>query len=158
GDYTGNVWNSTGTILYASWMDSRNGVNMQDEVGGRIGTGSVPAWNIVPSPSVGTAGSGLNAVAVVSASDVWAVGFSTLFNTGVRQTLTEQWNGTSWNVVASPDVGTNSNVLTAVAVVSATDIWAVGYSTAASGVQQTLTEHWNGTSWNVVASPNVGTF
>jgi hypothetical protein len=38
GDYTGNAWNSTGTILYASWMDSRNGVNMQDEVGGRIGT------------------------------------------------------------------------------------------------------------------------
>jgi len=38
GDYTGNVWNSTGTTLYASWMDSRNRVNMQDEVGGRIGT------------------------------------------------------------------------------------------------------------------------
>lgn len=36
GDYTGNSWfNET---LYASWMDSRNGVNMQDEVGGyRLG-------------------------------------------------------------------------------------------------------------------------
>src|SRR5437660_735425 len=52
GDYTGNVWNSTGTTLYASWMDSRNGTTMQDEVGGRIGTGSVPAWNLVCSPSV----------------------------------------------------------------------------------------------------------
>jgi len=33
GDYTGNYWGSA-TTLYASWMDSRSGVNMQDEVGG----------------------------------------------------------------------------------------------------------------------------
>lgn len=33
GDYTGNYW-STPLNLVASWMDSRNGVNMQDEVGG----------------------------------------------------------------------------------------------------------------------------
>jgi hypothetical protein len=155
GDYTGNVWNSTGTILYASWMDSRNGVNMQDEVGGRIGTGSVPAWNIVPSPSVGTQ-SQLNGVASVSASDVWAVGFSTT-SSGVQQTLTEQWNGTSWNVVSSPNVGTSSSVLNGVAVVAASDVWAVGSSITSSGVFQTLTEHWNGTSWSVVKSPNVGT-
>jgi hypothetical protein len=32
GDYTGNTWFDE--TLYASWMDSRNGVNMQDEVGG----------------------------------------------------------------------------------------------------------------------------
>jgi len=32
GDYTGSVY--AGTTLEASWMDSRNGVDMQDEVGG----------------------------------------------------------------------------------------------------------------------------
>jgi len=32
GDYTGNTWN--GATLFASWMDSRNGSFMQDEVGG----------------------------------------------------------------------------------------------------------------------------
>jgi hypothetical protein len=32
GDYTGNAW--AGNTLFASWMDSRGGVNMQDEVGG----------------------------------------------------------------------------------------------------------------------------
>jgi hypothetical protein len=32
GDYSGNVWN--GATLFASWMDSRNGSFMQDEVGG----------------------------------------------------------------------------------------------------------------------------
>lgn len=34
GDYTGNTW--VGKRLYASWMDSRGGVNMQDEVGGLL--------------------------------------------------------------------------------------------------------------------------
>jgi hypothetical protein len=33
GDYTGNYW-ANATTLYASWMDSRNGSTMQDEVGG----------------------------------------------------------------------------------------------------------------------------
>ena len=155
GDYTGNVWESTGTILYASWMDSRNGVNMQDEVGGRIGAGIVPAWNVICNPNVGTK-SQLNGVAAVSASDIWAVGFSTPSG-GVQQTLIEQWNGTNWSVVSSPNVGKSNNVLNAVGVVSATDIWAVGSSINSSGVFQTLIEHWNGTSWKVVSSPNVGT-
>jgi len=32
GDYTGNAWD--GATLFASWMDSRTGSFMQDEVGG----------------------------------------------------------------------------------------------------------------------------
>jgi hypothetical protein len=36
------------------------------------------------------------------------------------------------------------------------DVWAVGYSTLA-GRQNTLIEHWNGTQWRVVTSPNAGT-
>lgn len=34
GDYSGNVW--AGNHLYASWSDTRNGTDCQDEVGGRI--------------------------------------------------------------------------------------------------------------------------
>jgi hypothetical protein len=34
GDYAGNTWD--GNALYGSWMDSRNGVDMQDEVGGGL--------------------------------------------------------------------------------------------------------------------------
>lgn len=34
GDYTGNTW--AGNHLYASWTDTRSGVDGQDEVGGRI--------------------------------------------------------------------------------------------------------------------------
>ncbi len=43
GDYTSNAW--SGDTLYASWMDSRNGTNMQDEVGG-INFGSLAASGV----------------------------------------------------------------------------------------------------------------
>jgi hypothetical protein len=154
GDYTGSVWNAAGAALYASWMDSRNGTNMQDEVGGRIGAGTAPAWNIICSPNVGTQ-SQVDGVTAVSANDVWAVGFST--PSSVQQTLAEHWNGTSWNVIPSPDVGTAANQLNGAAAAAANDVWAAGSSTAPGGVSQTLIEHWNGTSWTVVPSPNVGT-
>ena len=45
--------------------------------------------------------------------------------------------------------------LNAVVEVSARDIWAVGDSFSLStGVEQTLIEHWDGTSWSIVPSPN----
>jgi hypothetical protein len=181
GDYTGNVWNSSGTTLYTSWMDSRNGVTTQDEVGGRIGTGSVPAWNIVPNPKVSPT-STLRAMAAVSSADVWAVGFFQA--TGGTRALTEQWNGTSWTVVPSPAaVGTSLSgpngvaagsrrtptptpsptpsssfsALNGVAAISASDIWTVGNAGISGSTDLTLTEHWNGSSWSVVPSPNAGT-
>ncbi len=46
--------------------------------------------------------------------------------------------------------------LAATAVVSSTDVWAVGDCAGNNGYKQTLTEHWNGKHWQVVASPNVG--
>src|SRR5438046_2216605 len=55
-----------------------------------------------------------------------------------------------WSVVSSPNPDTLSNVLKAVAVVTANNVWAVG------GQQgHTLVEHWDGTSWSVVPSPDV---
>ncbi len=82
-------------------------------------------WSVVPSPNVGQGGNDLFGVAAVSASDVWAVGHYTVCCYSTR-TLTEHWNGSSWQVVKSPNVGRNSNELHSVAVVSADNIWAVG--------------------------------
>src|SRR5206468_9107024 len=62
-----------------------------------------------------------------------------------------------WEVVSSPNVGTSDNQLRGVAAVSANDVWAVGDYSNGTGHQQTLVEHWNGTAWSVVPSPNVGT-
>ena len=95
-------------------------------------------WQIVHSPGKGS----LQGVAVVSASDIWAVGVNGNYN-GAR---IEHWNGTAWSIVSSPKSGGGLNSL---AVVFANDIWAVGSS--GSG---TLTEHWNGSTWSVVPSPS----
>ncbi len=60
----------------------------------------------------------------------------------------------AWGVVASPNVGTTNNVLSGIAAISVNNVWAVGsYSNGNGGF--TLVEHWNGTQWKVVASPNV---
>lgn len=40
-------------------------------------------------------------------------------------------------------------------VLSATDAWAVGsYATAGNAFTATLIEHWDGTAWQVMPSPN----
>lgn len=112
-------------------------------------------WSIVASANPGTSANALLAAAAISSTNAWAVG--TMTNTGgSQQTLIEQWNGTAWNTVPSPNVGPGNNVLSGIAPVSAGNIWAVGSYLNGSGIAQTLIEHWNGTSWRVVASPNVG--
>jgi hypothetical protein len=42
-----------------------------------------------------------------------------------------------------------------VAADAPTDLWAVGFRMKA-GVSRTLVEHWNGTTWATLPSPNVG--
>ena len=116
------------------------------------------AWKLVPTPPVGDS-SGLNyldGVAAVAANDVWAVGSFATASLGFV-TLIEHWNGTSWNVVTSPNVAGTTDSLSAVTALSATNVWAVGASTPTTGATNTLIEHWNGTSWTIIPSPNPGT-
>ena len=42
-----------------------------------------------------------------------------------------------------------------VTVLSPCDAWAVGFDQNTGGLDQTLIEHWDGTAWTVVPSPNV---
>jgi len=60
-----------------------------------------------------------------------------------------------WLVVASPNASA-TNYLLGTAALAPSDVWAVGYYYASSGVQMTLTEHWNGATWALVPSPNPG--
>src|SRR6266702_8664269 len=116
---------------------------------------SCGVWNVVPSPNIGTGQNQLLGVTAISATNVWAVGDSTN-SLGYDQTLTEQWNGTNWSVVSSPNSGIGYNYLEGVAAVSANNIWAVG-AYPYNSYYQPLIEQWNGTSWNVVSSPIIGT-
>src|SRR5258707_14921332 len=59
---------------------------------------------------------------------------------------------TGWIVKPSPSTG-GSATLSAVAATSAKDVWAVG-SFNTGGAFRTLIEHWDGTRWMIVPSPN----
>lgn len=112
------------------------------------------SWSVVTSTNVFTDNNTLYSVAAVAATDVWAVG-SYRNASSNYQTLIEHWNGNQWSVVPGPNVGSSNNDLYWVAVVSSNDVWAVGHSRNANSIYETLTEHWNGTQWSVVPSPNV---
>jgi hypothetical protein len=117
-----------------------------------VGTGGLAAhwdgsqWTVVPT---GTGGALLEITALAH-DDVWAVG------TAGDRTLTLHWNGVQWTVVPSPNVGVGFNGLVGVSGVSSGDVWAVGGFKSDSDHYRTLTLHWNGVSWNVVPSPNLG--
>jgi len=79
------------------------------------------------------------------------------------QTLIQRWNGTAWKIVESanykiPDgypAGPGrymDNDLESVTCASASDCWAVG----SVNRYHTVIQHWDGTSWSMVSSPNAG--
>ena len=118
----------------------------------RLNSLSCGKWSVVPAPHPNVS-SALNGVAAVSANDAWAVGSAGSQISGA-QTLIEHWNGTSWQIVTSPSPGSFYNTLYGVTAISSSNIWAVGFDAGNSGVTQTLIEHWNGTSWQIVTSPS----
>ena len=116
-------------------------------------------WAVQPSPSVDGMDTFLNGVACVTAADCWAVGDAQNVGGTSAVPVIESWDGSQWRAVTAPvPTAATLTVLSGVTCVSASDCWAVGASLTAAGpaagIEQTLTEHWNGTSWSIVASPN----
>ncbi len=116
--------------------------------------------HVVTHPATGTTTGAsddyLLAVAAASTNDVWAVGDAYSYTTTIDKNLVEHWNGQQWSIVASPAPGIGSDLF-GVATDATTDVWAVGvYFPTTTALGQTLIEHWNGTAWVVVPSPNVG--
>jgi len=120
-------------------------------------------WKRVATPNVGEGTNKLNAVLALAPNDAWAVGFSTPVappKQAATLTLIEHFDGTSWAVVPSPNVGRNSvnqsNRLLGLTANSANDIWAFGsyFAPDGSGHQMTLLLHWDGISWTIASSPS----
>ncbi len=69
-------------------------------------------------------------------------------------TLAEHWDGTSWRVVTTQNVGSGGNDLFDVAA-GGGNVWAIGYYIVPSAeIYRTLIERWDGKRWSVVHSPN----
>jgi hypothetical protein len=115
-------------------------------------------WSNVAIPTVaGASQSRLLGIDAASDNDIWAVGYAI---TDTYHTLTMHWNGVAWSIVPSPDQrfpGQNViNALNAVAVVSATDVWAVGGDIRNFNAQasEAVLMHWNGTQWTLSTPPD----
>ena len=109
------------------------------------------SWNTVNNPVL--AGSSLNGVSASATNDVWAAGSAAKGT----QRLIEQWNGTSWSVVPSPSQGLHSNVLNAISVESASNVWAIGYFfDYSNNVILDVAEQWNGKKWSTTVIPSNG--
>jgi hypothetical protein len=111
-------------------------------------------WTVVPSPNPVGSAPQLLAVSTDAASDAWAVGVVFNPTTTTYRTLGEHWNGTAWNVVATPNPSKNQQ-LNGVAAISPTNAWTVGFANSSTwAANRTVIAHWNGSSWSTVASPN----
>ena len=112
-------------------------------LGGAIGfapaAGATPSWKVTPSanpagPAIGV----FTGVTCVTATNCFAVGFSP--NGPGGSTLVEQWNGTTWTLLASPNApGATQSSLAGVASAHASLCSAVGSSVKA-GSFSTLIE------------------
>jgi hypothetical protein len=120
------------------------------------------SWAPVTIPGLPAAVS-LSAVDALSATDVWAVGFASAGTPFAPQTtLTVHWNGTTWTRVPAPGSFTPESTgasLPSLSMDSPTDGWAVGSVVHdKTGVLTGLALHWNGTSWQRVATSAAAAF
>jgi hypothetical protein len=121
-------------------------------------------WSTVTSPNRGTYVNYLDGAAATSTGNAWAVGHSYDLGIGSTRTLAVRWNGSQWSITATPNPTRFYSELYAVDATSTSDAWAVGgYATGQSGggnsndgPHSTLAQHWNGTSWTTVSTPNPG--
>src|SRR5215813_8931708 len=116
-------------------------------------------WMAVPCPSPGSTAeptrSSLDAVAIDAPDDAWAVGeWSPIEHVPPTYPLIEHWNGARWSMVPGPSSGGHVTDLdlTAVAAISPTAAWAIGFGTA-GGRQVTVFMGWDGSRWRYLPSP-----
>jgi hypothetical protein len=100
-------------------------------------------------------------LAALARDDVWAVG-SISDGSQTRTPYVQHWNGTGWQPVVNVtrgDFQSTYGSVQSVSGVSANDVWAVGIRAVSDlnrpteGDKRTLIEHWDGSRWTLVPSP-----
>jgi hypothetical protein len=116
-------------------------------------------YHFVGSPNGPVAGPNfLVATSAINAGDIWAVGNSTNGG-GWDQTLAEHWNGTTWTVFPTPNIGVFHNDFNGVVAISTNDVYAVGsyWGDGLDNTQFAFIQHWDGTAWTQVTTLNPST-
>ena len=111
---------------------------------------------MAPDPTSST----LASVSATGPGEAWAVG-TFQDQHALDHPLAEHRSGSTWTRVPVPQPAGQQALLNAVDDLSPGNAWAVGTSfsggVAATPAGLTLIEHWNGTSWSIVPSPNPAT-
>ena len=113
------------------------------------------AWTIVPSPApTGALSSDLNSVSCPTTISCAAVG-SFVKGSGATATLAEEWNGSAWSLVPSPNRSAAiGSELEGVSCASPSSCVGVGDAFNRVGNSRTLAESWNGVTWSLAPSAN----
>jgi hypothetical protein len=106
------------------------------------------SWSLTSTPNK-TSSDTLSAVSCTSVKFCVAVG-SYIKSSGTDRNLIEEWDGSSWAIIKSPDEGTGNNSLSGVSCTSAT------YCVAAGSAQGTQYEEgivltFNGDDWSITS-------
>jgi hypothetical protein len=108
-------------------------------------------WTIFNSPDGGSPNSNiLTGVTCPESNDCWAAG-------GAQDNtpLIEHYDGTAWAVVSGLAITGPASSFNSITCTSVTDCWAVGvHNTTTDNETQTLIEHFDGSTWEAVSSPN----
>jgi hypothetical protein len=116
------------------------------------------SWALVSTPGPGPGSSSLSGIDAIADNDVWSVGYRTRRRTDQEEAFVEHWNGTQWSIVTTPRLPHSFvTFLSSVSGVASNDVWAVGMSEQHAGLgARPLIEHWNGSVWSIVPSPDPG--
>jgi hypothetical protein len=112
-------------------------------------------WTVVPTPNTGVNFNSFYGVAA-SQGQAWAVGDYQNSNFQDRA-LIENWNGSQWSIANNPQPGSRRDMLFGASAISASDVWVVGDQEGANGTFETLAEHWDGSTWTAIPTPDPGT-
>jgi alpha-tubulin suppressor-like RCC1 family protein len=109
-------------------------------------------WSVSPPPAVGLLFG--EAITVVSANDVWAVG-----DTG-GGTISAHFDGTKWTDVSTPRFqpnNTEDNFLTGITNAGPDNVWASGWGDDdGANFRTPYVLHWDGSAWSLVLLPDPG--
>jgi hypothetical protein len=104
------------------------------------------SWNVVTSTAFNGSLDVIYGVSADGPNDVWAVG-----NPGIVL----HFDGTSWSRTLLPLARYGGPALFGVAALTPSNVWAVGMIRPSASVEwHGLAEHWNGTNWGIVGSPD----
>ena len=154
--WNGTDW-SVGAVPNIAALSSVSCVSSSDCTA--AGQHKLATWNGVSwkvrTTSVGSKGF-IGAVTCTSDSDCAAVGQQTVASSPYLRTLVLLWQGGNWSVIPSPNEGPSTgkggadNQLLGVSCTSTTKCVAVGDAIGS------LVETWNGKSWKIAPSENLG--